>query len=46
MTHWVRDAFDPYLGMTFDSVKKSVSDSIRNAIAHITPGEDVRVLTT
>ncbi len=43
MTHWVRDAFDPYLGMTFDSVKKSVSDSIRNAIAHITPGEDVRV---
>jgi hypothetical protein len=43
MTPWVRDTFKPYLGMTFESVKKAVSDSIRNAIAHITPTEDVRV---
>lgn len=43
LTPWVRDTFKPYLGMTFESVKKAVSASIRNAIAHITPTDDVRV---
>jgi hypothetical protein len=43
MTEWARENFIPYLGKSFGDIKESVSDTIRNAIAHITPGRDIRV---
>lgn len=42
-TEWARAAFTPYLGKSFSDIKDSVSDTIRNAVAHLTPGRDVRV---
>jgi hypothetical protein len=42
-TEWARAAFAPYLGKSFSDIKDSVSDTIRNAVAHLTPGRDVRV---
>jgi hypothetical protein len=38
-----RDAFSDYLGATFGQVKEAFADVIRNAVAHLTPGRDVRV---
>ncbi len=43
ITDWARDVFTPHLGKTFADIKLSVSDTIRNAIAHLTPGRDIRV---
>lgn len=42
-TEWARAVFTPYLGKTFDEIKSSVTNTIRNAVAHLTPGRDVRV---
>jgi hypothetical protein len=42
MTVWAKDLFTPYLGKTFADVKASVDNTIRNAIAHLTPGRDIR----
>jgi len=33
----------PYAGLSFREVKDKVEDTIRNAVAHLTPGRDVRV---
>lgn len=38
-----RDPFVPYLGKTFGEVQGSVVDTVRNAIAHLTPGRPLRV---
>ena len=35
--------FTPYLGMTFSEVRESMKDTIRNGVAHLTPGQDNRV---
>jgi hypothetical protein len=43
MTVWARGVFTPYLGKTFAEIKESVSNTIRNAIAHLTPGRGIRV---
>jgi hypothetical protein len=43
MTEWARGVFAPHLGKTFAEIKDSVSDTIRNAIAHIIPDRDIRV---
>jgi hypothetical protein len=43
MTEWERDVFTPYLGKTFAEIKEAVGDTVRNAIAHLTPGRDIRV---
>lgn len=40
---WTRQLFSPYLGLTFRQVKDRVNDTIRNAVAHLTPGRDIRV---
>ena len=42
-SEWERKMFQPYLGKTFEEVKTSVEDAIRNAIAHLTPGREIRV---
>jgi hypothetical protein len=42
-TEWSRDLFTPYLGKAFAEVETGVRDTIRNAIAHLTPGRDLRV---
>jgi hypothetical protein len=43
MTVWAREVFAPYLGKTFAEIKESVSNTIRNAVAHLAPGRDIRV---
>jgi hypothetical protein len=43
MTDWARDVFTPSLGKTFAEIKDSVTDTVRNAVAHLTPGRDIRV---
>jgi hypothetical protein len=43
MTEWSRDNFTPYLGMSFAEIRDAVTDTIRNAVAHISPGMDLRV---
>jgi hypothetical protein len=43
MTEWARDNFTPYLGMSFAEIKDTVTDTIRNAVAHIAPGMDLRI---
>jgi hypothetical protein len=40
---WSRDQFAPYLGKSFQDVKDTLDDVIRNAVAHLTPGRDLRV---
>lgn len=40
---WSKERFDKYLGRTFQDVKDSFTDVIRNAVAHLTPGTDLRV---
>jgi hypothetical protein len=37
-TDWGRDLFTPYLGKTFADIDTEVVGTIRNAIAHLTPG--------
>jgi hypothetical protein len=43
MTEWGRDNFTPYLGMSFAEIRDAVTDTIRNAVAHISPGMDLRI---
>ena len=43
MTEWARDNFTPYLGMSFGEIRDAVTDTIRNAVAHISPGMDLRI---
>jgi hypothetical protein len=43
ITEWARSAFTPYLGKSFAEIKESVTETIRNAVAHLAPGRDVRV---
>jgi len=40
---WTKALFDSYLGKTFRSVSDAMSDVIRNASVHLTPGREVRV---
>lgn len=42
MTEWARDNFTPYLGMSFAEIRDAMTDTIRNAVAHIAPGMDLR----
>jgi hypothetical protein len=42
MTEWAQDNFTPYLGMSFAEIRDAVTDTIRNAVAHISPGMDLR----
>jgi hypothetical protein len=39
----VRALLANYGGKTFDEVREAFADTIRNAIAHLTPGRDIRV---
>jgi hypothetical protein len=41
MTEWARDNFTPYLGMNFGEIRDAVQHTIRDAVAHITPGLDL-----
>ena len=43
MTDWARENFTPYLGKTFREIRDSVKGTIRDAVAHITPGLDLRI---
>jgi hypothetical protein len=43
MMDWDREIFRPYFGKTFAEIKASITDTIRNAIAHLTPGRDIRI---
>jgi hypothetical protein len=43
MTEWARDNFTPYLGMSFGEIRSAVKNTIRDAVAHITPGMDLRI---
>jgi hypothetical protein len=43
MTDWARANFMPYLGKNFDEIRRAVEHTIRDAIAHITPGLDLRI---
>lgn len=40
---WDRDAFTPYLGMSFADVEDHVKTTIRNGVAHLSPGMDLRI---
>lgn len=40
---WSRDRFEPYLGKSFREVRDAFQDVIRNAVAHLTPGRELRV---
>jgi hypothetical protein len=43
LTEWEQGVFTPHLGKTFAEIKETVGDTVRNAIAHLTPGRDIRV---
>lgn len=43
MTDWARDHFTPHLGKSFAEIRDAVQDTIRNAVAHISPGMDLRI---
>jgi hypothetical protein len=43
MTDWARENFAPYLGKSFVEIRDAVEHTIRDAIAHITPGLDLRI---
>lgn len=43
MTEWARDNFTPYLGKSFAEIRDAVTDTIRDAVAHISPGMDLRI---
>lgn len=40
---WSKDRFEPFLGKSFQGVKDAFQDVIRNAVAHLTPGRELRV---
>jgi hypothetical protein len=40
---WTSEIFRDYLGMTFGAVKESFTEVIRNAVAHLTPGREIRI---
>ena len=40
---WERNLVEPYLGMTFGEIDEAIGTTMRNAIAHITPGNGHRV---
>jgi hypothetical protein len=40
---WARANFTHYLGRNFDEIRRAVEHTIRDAIAHITPGLDLRI---
>ena len=43
VTVWSRDNFIPYLGKNFAQIRDAVADTIRNAVAHISPDMDLRI---
>lgn len=43
ITEWARSNFTPYAGKSFAEIKDAVMDTIRNAVAHISPGMDLRI---
>jgi hypothetical protein len=43
MTDWARDHFTPYLGKSYAEIRDAVQETIRNAVAHISPGMDLRI---
>jgi hypothetical protein len=43
MTEWARENFTPYLGKSFVEIMDAVTDTIRNAVAHISPGMELRI---
>lgn len=40
---WSKDRFAPYLGKNYGEVRDAFKDVIRNAVAHLTPGLELRV---
>ena len=40
---WSKELFEPFLGKSFQEVKDAFQDVIRNAVAHLTPGRELRV---
>ncbi|HVC43007.1 MAG TPA: methylamine utilization protein MauJ [Candidatus Saccharimonadales bacterium] len=43
MPDWTRHLFSEHLGLSFREVKDQVNNPIRNAVAHLTPGLDIRI---
>jgi hypothetical protein len=43
VTVWSRDNFMPYLGKSFAEIRDAVTNTIRNAVAHISPNMDLRI---
>lgn len=43
VTVWSRDNFMPYLRKSFAEIRDAVTDTIRNAVAHISPNMDLRI---
>jgi hypothetical protein len=43
MTEWARDNFTPYLGSNYAEIRDSMTKTIRNAVAHMSPGMDLRI---
>jgi hypothetical protein len=41
-SEWTRICFTPYLGLSFDEVVEKVRQTIRDAVAHISPGMELR----
>jgi hypothetical protein len=41
-TEWEREVFSAYLGKSYTEVRDGLNDTIRNAVAHLAPGRDVR----
>jgi hypothetical protein len=43
MTDWARDNLTAYLGLSFSEIRDAVTETIRNAVAHISPSMDLRI---
>ena len=43
VAEWGRDNFAPYLGKSFAEIRDAVTDTIRNAVAHISPNMGLRI---
>jgi hypothetical protein len=43
VTVWSRGNFMPYLGKSLAEIRDAVTDTIRNAVAHISPNMDLRI---
>lgn len=39
---WERVVFAPYLGKSYAGTREELNDTIRNAVAHLSPGRDIR----